>query len=135
MLNAQHLGNLAAAFSCYETPISAKVLQLIFQKYLKEVSRCASTADIFGAIPSGQRFKVVPSDFLEEIVRLAIWNAIEARMEDVRDILLTVSRVDKLDQQLRQELYATYTPLFKKYRMDISPEKRSLIDQIYDECY
>jgi hypothetical protein len=55
-------------------------------------------------------------------------------MEDVRDILLSVSRVDKLDQQLRHELYeyATYRPLFEKYRTDISSKRRNSIDQIYD---
>jgi hypothetical protein len=137
MLDAHQLGNLAGAFSCYATPISAKVLQLTFQKYLEQVSRSdertlESTADIFGAIPSGQRLNVVPSDFLEEIAKLAIENARQARMEDDRDILLNVSRVDKLDQQLRQELYATYKPLVEKYRADISPNTRNLINQVYD---
>jgi hypothetical protein len=137
MLDAGNLGNLAAAFSCYATPISANVLQLTFQNYLGQVSKSEertleSTTDIFQAIPSGQRLKVVPSDFLEEIAKLAIEYSTEARMEDVRDILLSVSRMDKLDQQLRHELYATYKPLFEKYRADISPNTRNLIDQVYD---
>jgi hypothetical protein len=137
ILDARNLGNLASAFSCHPTPISANVLQMTFQNYLKQVSRSEertleSTADIFSAIPSGQRLKVVPSDFLEDIAKLAIEHSREARMEDVRDILLSVSRVDKLDQQLRHELYATYRPLFEKYRTDISPKTRNLIDQVYD---
>jgi hypothetical protein len=137
VLDAREWGNLAAAFSCHPTPISADVLQLTFQNYLGQVSKSEertleSTADIFQAIPSGQRCKVVPSDFLEGIAKLAIAHSREARMEDVRDILLSVSRVDKLDQQLRHKLYATYRPLFEKYRTDISPKKRNLIDQIYD---
>jgi hypothetical protein len=77
MLDAGNLGNLAAAFSCYATPILANVLQLTFQNYLGQVSKSEertleSTADIFQAIPSGQRLKVVPSDFLQEIAKLAI---------------------------------------------------------------
>jgi hypothetical protein len=77
MLDARQWGNLAAAFSCHATPISASVLQLTFQNYLGQVSKSEertleSTADIFQAIPSGQRLKVVPSDFLQEIAKLAI---------------------------------------------------------------
>jgi hypothetical protein len=137
MLDARHLGNLASAFSCHPTPISADVLQLTFQNYLEQVSRSEertleSIADIFKAIPSGQRLKVLPSDFLEDIAKLAIAHSREARITDVRDILLSVSRVDKLDQQLRHKLYATYRPLFEKYRTELWPETRGLIDQIYD---
>jgi hypothetical protein len=131
MLHARNLGNLASACSCHPTPITVSVLQLTFENYLEQVSRSEgrtleSTADIFQAIPSGQRLKVVPSDFLEDIAKLATEYSREARMEDVRDIPSSVSRVDKFDQQLRHK------PLFDKHRTDISPKRRNLIHQSYD---
>eukprot|EP00980_Cylindrotheca_fusiformis_P027668 scaffold21978_cov73-Cylindrotheca_fusiformis.AAC.2 len=44
----------------------------------------------------------------------------QARMEDVRDILIGATREDIRGDPLQRDLYTTYRPLFERFRKDAS---------------
>eukprot|EP00980_Cylindrotheca_fusiformis_P022505 scaffold9373_cov121-Cylindrotheca_fusiformis.AAC.1 len=53
-------------------------------------------------------------------------------MEDVRDILIGAARVDIRGDPQQRELYTTFRPLFDRYRKDMSPYFRDLINETYE---
>jgi hypothetical protein len=132
-LDERQLGKLAAAFDKYETLSSKRVLEFAFRGINITSPRetgLQTVTDLANAIPIGQRLGVLPLGFLEYIVNLAIEKSSESRPEDVRDILLSFSRVD-LDEQLHDKLLVVYSPYFKQYSKKISAGKRSKIINIF----
>eukprot|EP00980_Cylindrotheca_fusiformis_P010680 scaffold2386_cov67-Cylindrotheca_fusiformis.AAC.1 len=114
-LDAQGWGNLAAAFSNHNSAVAPKVFELLFLNYFEKVDRRSdrlleSIADVFGAVVGGKHFENVPSNFLTKLTKLAIEYSGQARMEDVRDILFSSTRVGIRGDPLQRDLYAAYKP-------------------------
>ena len=124
---------MAAAFRYIETPSSANVLKMIFEKFQSINSseiNLQDIVDISSAILLGQRLKVVPVGFEEDITKLAIDKSNESRPEDVRDILLQFSEID-IDQQLLQKLFMEYKSIFDKFSKHLSAVNCSKIEKLY----
>eukprot|EP00980_Cylindrotheca_fusiformis_P019900 scaffold7011_cov73-Cylindrotheca_fusiformis.AAC.1 len=93
----QGWGNLAVAFKNCMSPVADKVFELLFRSFLKQVDNSderllESIADVYNAVLVGEHFNDVPSDFLTKVTELAIEYSSQARMEDVRDILIGATR-------------------------------------------
>eukprot|EP00980_Cylindrotheca_fusiformis_P018361 scaffold6012_cov127-Cylindrotheca_fusiformis.AAC.4 len=136
-LGVREWGHLAAAFKNYKSPVADKVFELLFRSFLEQVDKSherllESVADAYNAILAGEHFNDVPSDFLTKLTKLAMEYSSQARMEDVRDILIGATRVDIRGDPLQRELYTTYRPLFERYRMDMSPFSRDSINETYE---
>eukprot|EP00980_Cylindrotheca_fusiformis_P025369 scaffold13534_cov69-Cylindrotheca_fusiformis.AAC.2 len=136
-LGMQEWGNLAAAFKNYKSPVADKVFELLFRSFLEQVDKSderllESIADVYRAVLTGEHFNDVPPDFLLKLTELAMEYSSQARMEDVRDILLGATRVDIRGDPLQRELYTAYRPLFERYRKDISPKISDSIDETYE---
>eukprot|EP00980_Cylindrotheca_fusiformis_P007786 scaffold1666_cov62-Cylindrotheca_fusiformis.AAC.1 len=91
-----------------------------------------SIADVYNAILAGEHFNGVPSDFLTKLTQLAIEYSSQARIEDVRDILIGATRVAIRSDPLQLELYTKYRPLFERYRKDMPPYFRDSINETYE---
>eukprot|EP00980_Cylindrotheca_fusiformis_P025611 scaffold14250_cov119-Cylindrotheca_fusiformis.AAC.2 len=136
-LYTQGWGHLAKAFKDYKSPVADRVFELLFRSYLEQVDTSderllESIADVYNAVLAGEHFNDVPSDFLTKLTRLAMEHSSQARMEDVRDILIGATRVDVRGDPLQRDLYTTYKPLFELYRKDMSPRFRDSINETYE---
>jgi len=132
--DSRFCGNLAAAFSYSDSKIGACTLKLIFQKWQeldKKQIALESVADVVGSIPAGQRMGIVPSGFAEELAELAIEKCGEARMEDVRDILIRYSKMENLDDELYEKLLAAYAPLLTKFISQMNSKRVQEIRRFY----
>eukprot|EP00980_Cylindrotheca_fusiformis_P012156 scaffold2937_cov103-Cylindrotheca_fusiformis.AAC.1 len=138
-LDTQGWGHLAVAFMHYKSPVADKVFELLFRFFLEQVDNrderlLESIADVYNAVFVGEHFNDVPPDFLTKVTELAIEYSSQARMEDVRDILIgsATRRVDMRSDPLQLELYTKYRPLFERYRKDMSPYFRDSINETYE---
>eukprot|EP00980_Cylindrotheca_fusiformis_P001836 scaffold408_cov71-Cylindrotheca_fusiformis.AAC.37 len=136
-LDTQGWGHLAAAFKNYKSPVADKVFELLFRSFLEQVDNrdkrlLESIADVHNAVLVGEHFNDVPSDFLTKLMELAIEYSSQARMEDVRDILIGATRVEIRSDPLQLELFTKYRPLFERYRKDMSPYFRDSINETYE---
>eukprot|EP00980_Cylindrotheca_fusiformis_P023127 scaffold10174_cov74-Cylindrotheca_fusiformis.AAC.2 len=117
--------------------LAGKVFDLLFRSFLKQVDnsdgrQLESIADVHNAVLAGEHFNDVPSDFLAKLTQLAIEYSSQARMEDVRDILIGATRVDIRRDPLQLEMYTKYRPLFERYRKDMPPYFRDSINETYE---
>eukprot|EP00980_Cylindrotheca_fusiformis_P023753 scaffold10924_cov62-Cylindrotheca_fusiformis.AAC.2 len=136
-LDTQGWGHLAKAFKSYKSPVADKVFDLLFRSFLEQVDRSderllESIADVYNALLVGEHFNDVPSDFLTKLTELAMEYSSQARMEDVRDILIGATRVEMRGDPLQRDLYTTYRPLFDRYRKDMSPRVRDSINETFE---
>ena len=136
----RELGNLATAFSeCHEATMTPIVMEMCFQRFHSMTSvhvdaSLESIADIFKAIPVAQTLNAsIPSNFVDDVAKLAIELSKESRMEDVRDILISVTRIEGLDASIRRNLLDTYKPIYNTFRKDIHPGRQKEIDKLYQE--
>ena len=134
------LGNLAAAFSqCREASVTPRVMEMCFQKFQNGMTRgdrldadLEAVADIFSSIPVAQSLSAsIPSNFLDDMAKLAIVKSDESRMEDVRDILMAVSRMEGLDTNIRRDLLDTFKHIYDRFREDMHPGRQKEIDKLY----
>ena len=88
-------------------------------------------ADVVGSVSAMQQMGIVPSGFVEDLAELAIEKRGEARMEDVRDILVGYSKLENLDDALCEKLLAAYAPLLRKFQIEMNPKRVQEIGHFY----
>ena len=108
-----------------------KLISEKWQELDKEQIDLEAVADIVGSISAGQRAGIVPCGFAEDLAELAIEKCGEARMEDVRDILIGYSRIKNLDDGLYEKLLASYAPLLMKFHGQMNPKRVQEIECFY----
>lgn len=134
-LDARGLGNLAALFSRCEVSCSPQILKLICDKYCsieqQGTINIQSVVDISSAMYTAQRLQVLSPGILNFVVNVAIEKAHESRSaEDVRDILLNLSRVD-LPPDMNGKLLIAYSLYTKEAFQDFAPQDQSEICALY----
>ena len=74
---------------------------------------------------------IVASGFVEDLADLAIEKCGEARMVDVRDILVGYSTIENLDDELCAKLLAAYSPLLTKFQSQMKSKQVQEIGRFY----